>query len=172
LASDASLQVFKQTLRRQLNGRTPALDEVLNTLEDCAQSLHGDISEILSGSGDDERYTPTSIVSCGCQGLTAVLNARMLCARLMEVHQPNADSLCASVLNMLDAAIDHHEGNPGESRRLPSDRDVYSDLIDHLVFIGCVANGLLSSPFLSSIHCGSDIAQGGCIQHAFVNPVQ
>lgn len=61
--SDSSFQKYKATLRKQLLGRTSLLDGVLRTLEDCAKSLQHDVSQVLSGTGDDTRWVP---LLCSC----------------------------------------------------------------------------------------------------------
>jgi conserved oligomeric Golgi complex subunit 1 len=49
---DSFLGKYRSSLKRQLEGRTPALHDVLSVLEECANSLKSDISEALVGSDD------------------------------------------------------------------------------------------------------------------------
>lgn len=54
--SDPFLQKYTINLRRQLNGRTPTLNNLLNLLEQCADDMNNDVSELSSSSSDDYTY--------------------------------------------------------------------------------------------------------------------
>ncbi|KAH9932407.1 hypothetical protein B0H21DRAFT_780985 [Amylocystis lapponica] len=74
-----SFQKYKSALQRQVAGRTPLLDDVLNSAERHAQDLQEDL-EAMQGDDDD---------------------SRTLIARLVASYRPNAESLATEVANAL-----------------------------------------------------------------------
>ncbi|KAF7339319.1 hypothetical protein MSAN_02145500 [Mycena sanguinolenta] len=123
---DSSFQKYKASLRRQLLGRTSLIDSVLATLESCARVLQRDLSVVLGG--DDEE-------------------SRGIVAQLSEQYRPNAEALCAGVLDTLSSA----EKQDANNSQLT---------IDSLVFVGRVAEELGStSPFVSKIGAGAEVVQ-------------
>jgi len=62
LVADSSFQRYKTILQQQIMGRTPLLNGVLSTLENCARALQNDISRIISEEGDGNQYAVTSFL--------------------------------------------------------------------------------------------------------------
>jgi hypothetical protein len=62
VTSDASFQKYKDALRRQLLGRTTALDDILNVLENCAEALQRDLSKIVTSDVDHRGYVANSVI--------------------------------------------------------------------------------------------------------------
>ncbi|KAF8078884.1 Vps51/Vps67 domain-containing protein [Lyophyllum atratum] len=119
---NASLQKYKTSLRRQLVGRTSLLDDVLATLESCARTIRKDLAHVMAG-GDETRE---------------------LVEQLEKTYKPDADALCAKVIDKLGKAA-----NP------PSPPTTYG-----LVFLARVSDELSSSsPFISEIGCQPSVME-------------
>ncbi|KIY51289.1 hypothetical protein FISHEDRAFT_37614 [Fistulina hepatica ATCC 64428] len=79
-----SFNKYRNTLRRQLVGRTPLLDEILSTLETCAKALQDDLAHIV----DNDLDTLEALV-----------------AHLTQAYQPEADKLCTNVIDAMTSAL-------------------------------------------------------------------
>jgi len=111
LAADASLTTYKSALRRKLDRRTPALSDLLNALEDCADVIQKDRSEVLVGTRDDTRQLHT--LRNHHQFAYFKLCTRILISQLTEMYQPHANSFCAKILAGLKDTIDGDQSEPG-----------------------------------------------------------
>nr|GAT59019.1 predicted protein [Mycena chlorophos] len=129
---DSSFQKYKAGLCRQLIGRTALLDSVLATLENCARSLQRDIAVVLGGKDED---------------------SRSIAATLSERYQPDADSMCESVIKTLSTAV------------VDQEKAEHDSAFNGLTFLGRVADELSSSsPFFADIGCGADASQNNKAQ--------
>lgn len=82
-AFEASFQAHRARLARQLQGRTPRLQEVLNLLEDTAVSVQRDLSRI-SGKEKQSQLVEDVVTS----------------------YRPEAENLCSKILNILTESVD------------------------------------------------------------------
>ncbi|KAI6115269.1 hypothetical protein EV401DRAFT_1865363 [Pisolithus croceorrhizus] len=82
-AFEASFQVLRARLERQLQGRTPRLQEVLNLLEDTAAAVQRDLSRI---SGKEEQS--------------------QLVEDVVTSYRPEAEILCSEIINILAESVD------------------------------------------------------------------
>ncbi|KAI6120606.1 hypothetical protein EDD16DRAFT_1574516 [Pisolithus croceorrhizus] len=80
---EASFQVLKARLARQLQGRTPRLQEVLSLLEDTAVAVQRDLSRI---SGKEEQS--------------------QLVEDVVTSYRPEAENLCSEIINILAESVD------------------------------------------------------------------
>jgi conserved oligomeric Golgi complex subunit 1 len=60
-AAGSSFQKYKTTLRLQIMGRTSLLNDVLNTLEDCAHALQNDLARISAEECHSTQYARSLI---------------------------------------------------------------------------------------------------------------
>ena len=97
----APFKRYKAGLRRQLRGRTPLLDDVLNALEESARRLEEDMSA-MHASHPEGRY---AVFTASC---LSNLNSgpRTLVERLRAAYQPEAASLCSRICNILQPSED------------------------------------------------------------------
>lgn len=82
-AFEASFQAHRARLARQLQGRTPRLQEVLSLLEDTAVSVQRDLSRI-SGKEKQSQLVEDVVTS----------------------YRPEAENLCSKILNILTESVD------------------------------------------------------------------
>ncbi|RDB29071.1 Conserved oligomeric Golgi complex subunit 1 [Hypsizygus marmoreus] len=127
---DTSFQKYKASLRRQIVGRTSLLDEVLATLESCARTIQQDLAYV-TGVGD---------------------GAPEMVEQLEKKYQPDADALCANVLDKLELVA---------KAPIEDSSAIYSaSSTECLVFFGQVSDELSSSsPFISQIGCQPFVIQ-------------
>ncbi|KAG6901470.1 hypothetical protein C0995_011490 [Termitomyces sp. Mi166 len=119
---DSSFQKYTSSLRRQLVGRTVLLDDVLATLESCARTIRQDLAHVMAGNESPE-----------------------LVKQLETTYRPDADALCANVIEKLERTANSPEQVPNT---------------DGLVFISRVSDELsTSSPFVSEIGCQPSVLQ-------------
>ncbi|KAI0706115.1 hypothetical protein BC835DRAFT_1260582 [Cytidiella melzeri] len=83
-SSDMSFQIYRSSLRRQMTGRTPLLDDVLSTVEKRAKDLHEDLLITQDKSED----------------------SRVLTSQLAEDYRHDAEMLCSSLTTALQTKID------------------------------------------------------------------
>ncbi|KAL0579449.1 hypothetical protein V5O48_002555 [Marasmius crinis-equi] len=83
---DSSFQKYRAALTKQIQGRTPLLDDVLRDIEGSAQTIHYDLNQVLIKNGD----IPDAVV----QGL-------------LEAYQPLSESLCTNVSGVLRSKAEH-----------------------------------------------------------------
>ncbi|KAG6817979.1 hypothetical protein H0H87_012447 [Tephrocybe sp. NHM501043] len=119
---DTSFQKYTTSLRRQLVGRTAMLDDVLSTLESCARTIRQDLAHVMTGAESPE-----------------------LVKQLETAYKPDADALCANVIEKLEKTANTPEEVPNT---------------DSLVFLSRVSDELSSSsPFISEIGCQPSVQQ-------------
>ncbi|KAG6868886.1 hypothetical protein C0993_008634 [Termitomyces sp. T159_Od127] len=119
LSTDTPFQKYTSSLRQQLVGRTALLDDVLATLESCARTIQQDLAHVMAGDESPE-----------------------LVQQLETTHRPEADALCANVIEKLEKTANQAPNTDG------------------LVFISRVSDELsTSSPFISEIGCQASVLQ-------------
>ncbi|GJE85819.1 vacuolar protein sorting-associated family 51 protein [Phanerochaete sordida] len=110
---------YSHSLEQQISGRTPLLQDVLNTVETRIQALRQDLDTMR---GQDE-------------------DTQMLASQLVEHYCNDADSMCNSICDALQAALDHLQ-------------EVSASALCQMVFLARLADELASSSrLLKRIGC-------------------
>ncbi|KAF9814523.1 hypothetical protein IEO21_05074 [Rhodonia placenta] len=80
----SSFQRYKTTLQRQLHGRTPLIDDILNTVERYARELHEDIDAVRSRDED----------------------SRTLAEQMIQNYRPEAEAFCSRLAQSMEETAD------------------------------------------------------------------
>ncbi|KNZ76990.1 Conserved oligomeric Golgi complex subunit 1 [Termitomyces sp. J132] len=116
---DTSFEKYTSSLHRQLVGRTALLDDVLAALESCARTIRQDLAHVMAGNESPE-----------------------LVEQLEKTYRPDADALCANVIEKLEKTANEVSNTEG------------------LVFLSRVSDELsTTSPFISEIGCQPCVVQ-------------
>ncbi|CCM03137.1 uncharacterized protein FIBRA_05258 [Fibroporia radiculosa] len=135
-----SFQRYRSSLQRQLDGRTPLLDDFLSMGEQYALELEKDM-QVIRDVDSDSQYAQFFFATFTI-GLTTVL-VSMMSAQLLESYRPGAEALCFKLVDLL------------EKRANASDNAEISKLA--LIFLSRIAGEYSSSTFPRVIGC-SDAA--------------
>lgn len=96
-ATGASFKKYTSALRRQINGRTRLLEDVLGTIEHRASVLQKDLNTMNRDQNSQcvrRCYLDSSLDSTICDG-------RDVRSRLIDAYKTDAKSLCAKITAIL-----------------------------------------------------------------------
>lgn len=118
IADDSSLQSYRDTLRRQLGGRTTGVQDTVGILEDCANAYATDLALQTIGNDSETRYARIVFYpNCACLTYQWISFLHSIIAKqLAQKLQPDCHLLCTHVVDGLISYLDESEDSHGTSR--------------------------------------------------------
>ena len=111
VSNDSALQSYRQILQKQATARTPLLDDVLSVVEERASALRQDF-DIIQREHDDTLWAHF-FFKPSVYSLTSPSSTRTLNQKLINEYKPDAGTLCLSICDTLQAALDSLSENIG-----------------------------------------------------------
>ena len=99
----APFKRYKAGLHRQLRGRTPLLDDVLNILEESSRRLEEDLGALHASDPEGGCAVLVDLGQCNPDTVTA----SVLVERLREAYQPEAANLCSRISSIVQPNEDN-----------------------------------------------------------------